>query len=100
MRNEVMADPCVVVIFGASGDLTKRKLVPALYRLMKQRLIPAEFAVLGSARSVMSDDDFRASMREGLAKYGDVTIDDAVWAALRGDSIPSGISPIRKLSRS
>jgi glucose-6-phosphate 1-dehydrogenase len=74
------ADPCVVVIFGASGDLTKRKLVPALYRLMKQRLIPAEFAVLGSARTVISDDDFRANMREGLIKYGGETdIDEAVW---------------------
>lgn len=80
MRFEVAADPCVVVIFGASGDLTKRKLVPALFHLMQQRLIPAEFAVLGSARQVMSDDDFRTAMREALGKYGgEDQIDETVW---------------------
>lgn len=87
MQYEVSADPCVVVIFGASGDLTKRKLVPALFRLMKQRLVPAEFAVLGSARQVMGDDDFRNNMREALVKYSDdQTVDEAVW-----DSFAQGL---------
>jgi glucose-6-phosphate 1-dehydrogenase len=80
MQNEVTADPCVVVIFGASGDLTKRKLLPALYRLMKQRLIPSEFAVLGTARQVMGDDDFRAAMRDALGTFGgEEKLDDTVW---------------------
>jgi glucose-6-phosphate 1-dehydrogenase len=80
MRFEVAADPCVVVIFGASGDLTKRKLVPALFRLMKQRLIPGEFAVLGTARQKMSDDEFRAAMHEAMGKYGgEEQIDETVW---------------------
>ncbi len=53
VRLERVADPCVVIIFGASGDLTKRKLLPALYRLTQERLLPAEFAMLGFSRSPM-----------------------------------------------
>lgn len=88
LRLERSADPCTVVIFGASGDLTKRKLLPALYRLTQQRLLPAEFAVVGVSRSPMSDDDFRAKMREAILTYsGDKRIDDAVW-----DSFAKGIS--------
>ena len=49
LRLEKTAEPCVVIIFGASGDLTKRKLVPALYRLSQERLLPAEFAIVGVA---------------------------------------------------
>ncbi|MDD5544517.1 MAG: glucose-6-phosphate dehydrogenase [Acidobacteriia bacterium] len=58
------ADPCVVVIFGASGDLTKRKLIPALFSLVEQHLIPSAFAVLGVARRPMSHEEFRATQRE------------------------------------
>jgi glucose-6-phosphate 1-dehydrogenase len=80
MRLERMAGPCAVVIFGASGDLTKRKLVPALYNLAQDRLLPAEFAIIGTARQAMSDDEFRAKMREAVAEYGaDKSVDDAVW---------------------
>ena len=80
MRLERTADPCAIVIFGASGDLTKRKLVPALYRLAQQRLIPAEFAVIGTARQEMSDDEFRTRMREALTEFEEeAPIDDAVW---------------------
>ena len=50
---------CVVVIFGASGDLTKRKLVPALYALYLQNALPKKFAVLGVSRSPISDKDFQ-----------------------------------------
>ena len=69
IRLEQTAEPCTVIIFGASGDLTKRKLVPALYRLVQERLVPAEFAIVGLARTEMGDDDFRkqigrASCRE------------------------------------
>ncbi len=52
-------DPQVFVIFGASGDLTQRKLVPALYELYKGRFLPEKFAVLGVSRTSLSDDDFR-----------------------------------------
>ena len=68
LRLERSAGPCAVVIFGASGDLTKRKLVPALYRLSQERLLPAEFAVVGVARSPKDDETFRAE--HDLAEAG------------------------------
>ena len=52
-------DACAMVIFGASGDLTKRKLIPALYNLAKENLLSKEFALIGFARSEMSSDQFR-----------------------------------------
>ena len=56
----------VIVIFGASGDLTKRKLVPALFELFKQNLLPDRFAVLGASRTSLSDEDFRDRINEFL----------------------------------
>jgi glucose-6-phosphate 1-dehydrogenase len=66
MRLERTAEPCAVVIFGASGDLAKRKLIPALYRLVQERLLPAEFAIVGLGRTAMTDDEFRGKMREAV----------------------------------
>lgn len=63
------AGPCVVIIFGASGDLTRRKLIPSLYNLQSHGLLPEEFAVLGVARSEKSDESFREDMAEALEKY-------------------------------
>jgi glucose-6-phosphate 1-dehydrogenase len=54
------AQPCVLVVFGASGDLTSRKLLPAVERLASRRLLPSAFSVVGVARTQWSDDDFRA----------------------------------------
>ena len=59
-----LPEPCTVVIFGASGDLTKRKLVPALYSLAAERLLPPSFAIVGYARKPVTDEAFRADMRE------------------------------------
>jgi len=87
VRLERTADPCTVIIFGASGDLTKRKLVPALYRLTQERLLPAEFAIVGFARSEMSHEDFRAKMKDAILTYSEAkSIDEAVW-----DSFAKGI---------
>ncbi|MCC7406826.1 MAG: glucose-6-phosphate dehydrogenase [Phycisphaeraceae bacterium] len=60
--------PCLLVIFGASGDLTQRKLIPSLYDLFQQGLLPEHFAVLGVSRTGMSDDDFRGRMHESVQK--------------------------------
>ena len=57
-------DPCALIIFGASGDLTKRKLFPALYSLAFRRLLAEKFAVVGVARTEESDDEFRQRMKE------------------------------------
>jgi glucose-6-phosphate 1-dehydrogenase len=80
VRLERTADPCTVVIFGASGDLTKRKLVPALYRLTQERLLPAEFAIVGFARTPMSHEEFRARMKDAVLTYGEAKqVDEVVW---------------------
>jgi len=82
IRLELSAESCLVVIFGATGDLTRRKLLPALYRLVQQHLIPAEFAILGVSRQQMSDQEYRAKMREALAEFGDEDpVDEAAWSS-------------------
>ena len=80
IRLERTADPCTVIIFGASGDLTKRKLVPALYRLVQQRLVPAEFAIVGQARTANTDEAFRDKMKQSVAQFSEEKkVDDEVW---------------------
>jgi glucose-6-phosphate 1-dehydrogenase len=64
------AGPCAIVIFGASGDLTKRMLLPALLHLDAQKLLPADFAVLGVARSVQDDESYRQKMRDDFKELG------------------------------
>ncbi|MDX6423638.1 MAG: glucose-6-phosphate 1-dehydrogenase, partial [Gaiellaceae bacterium] len=75
-------DPCVLVIFGASGDLTKRKLFPALYALATRHMLPERFAVLGTARSPMSTDEFRKAMEKAVREYGRVEFKQEVWDEL------------------
>jgi glucose-6-phosphate 1-dehydrogenase len=80
MRLEPTAPPCCVVIFGATGDLTRRKLLPALYRLVQQRLVPSEFAILGTARQPHTDDEFRELMKAAMTEFGDEeTLDENAW---------------------
>src|SRR3954464_10016457 len=64
------APPAVFVIFGASGDLTSRKLMPAIESLAMRRLLPAAFSVVGVARTEMTDDDFRERMKTLVEKGG------------------------------
>jgi glucose-6-phosphate 1-dehydrogenase len=68
---ERIPEPCIVVIFGASGDLTKRKLLPALYHLEQSGLLPKDFAVVGVARRNLSDT-FAPDMKDGIVKGGGV----------------------------
>jgi glucose-6-phosphate 1-dehydrogenase len=68
------------VIFGANGDLTKRKLLPALYRLAWEGRLAPGFAIIGISRTAMSDDDFRGHMRESVAKFlEDSPFDEDLW---------------------
>lgn len=72
--------PCAVVIFGANGDLTKRKLMPALYRLAYEGRLAPGFAVIGISRTAMSDDDFRSRMRDSVRKFlEDSPFDEDLW---------------------
>jgi len=75
-------DPCALVIFGASGDLTKRKLFPALYSLALRGLLPERFGVVGVARSEETDDEFRERMKDAVQKYGRDEFKDDVWQSL------------------
>jgi glucose-6-phosphate 1-dehydrogenase len=77
------ADPCLIVIFGASGDLTKRKLIPSLYYLHRQKMMPEKFAVLGISRSEYTDDAFRGHLTE-FASGHEKDFDKAAWDAFIG----------------
>jgi glucose-6-phosphate 1-dehydrogenase len=86
-------EPAVAVIFGASGDLTARKLVPALYDLAEGRRLPMEFAVVGVSRTEMSHEEFRKRLRGALDQQRPGRVSDEVWSSfcgsvfyLRGDS--------------
>ncbi len=78
------ADPCLLVVFGATGDLFKRKLLPALYNLRALGLLPAEVAVVAAARRGLDDEAFRAAAGEDLARFATQPVDAATWADLRG----------------
>ena len=75
-------DPCVLVIFGASGDLTHKKLFPALYSLAFRRLLPDKFAVVGVARSDGDDGQFREDMKKAVQDHSRDEFRQDVWDAL------------------
>jgi glucose-6-phosphate 1-dehydrogenase len=82
LRIEPTPAPTALVIFGASGDLTRRKLLPALYHLSRAQHLPARFVVIGVARSEMTDEQFREQFHGSLKEFGDVPTPDDVSAAL------------------
>ena len=75
-------DPCILVIFGASGDLTSKKLIPALYALSVRRLLPDRFAIIGAARTDESDDDFKARMKQAVKDHARDPYDEEAWQRL------------------
>src|SRR5579872_6099210 len=83
LRLEGATHPCQLVIFGASGDLTKRKLLPAIYNLAQASLLPPSFAMIGFARAQMTDEQFRALLREAVAASSEVRVrDESALASL------------------
>jgi glucose-6-phosphate 1-dehydrogenase len=74
-----VADPCVMVIFGFTGDLTRRKLIPALYNLASQKLLSRDFAVIGVGRSPMSDEAARQKVTEDFKKFATGSVDKELW---------------------
>ncbi len=74
-----VSPPCVLAIFGAAGDLTKRKLIPALYNLHKNNLLPDEFGVIGLARAEMDDDEFRRRLRNDMDEFATEKVEAEVW---------------------
>ena len=81
LENEVLphrTDSCVMVIFGATGDLTKRKLFPALYNLAKQNFLPEEFAVVAMGRQELDTEDFRKKISDDLREFASGKIDETL----------------------
>ncbi|HEX7602380.1 MAG TPA: hypothetical protein VF316_12280, partial [Polyangiaceae bacterium] len=74
------APPCIMVIFGATGDLTKRKLMPSLLNLAKDGLLDGNFAVLGVAIQPMTDDEYRAKVEADLAELDPEALKFENWA--------------------
>jgi glucose-6-phosphate 1-dehydrogenase len=84
------APPCAMVIFGATGDLTRRKLMPALYNLARAGHLPAEFGVIGFARSAGEVATFREELRAGVREFSRTGFDAGTW-----DPFAAGISSLR-----
>jgi len=79
LQQDRVPEPQILVIFGASGDLTQRKLVPALYQMRLERRLPPELTIVGVARREWSHDYFREQMREGVEKFGGGIANSALW---------------------
>src|ERR1700761_6956048 len=81
--NPPKLQPVGAVIFGAPGDLTHRKIIPAFYHLAKNNLLPEGSAIIGFARRPKSDEDFRKDLFEALQKFSHTKpVDEAVWNKL------------------
>ena len=107
-------EPCTLVIFGASGDLTERKLMPALYSLAFRQLLPERFAIVGAARTPGTDESFREAMKEAVEHHARDEFRQDVWdelsAGMRyiqldeaehslGESLASMLRPRRRRAR-
>src|SRR5579884_3755540 len=75
-------DPCILVIFGASGDLTQKKLIPSLYALAVRGLLPERFGIVGAARTEESDDEFRERMKQAVKDHARDPFDEETWSKL------------------
>ena len=74
-----MPQPCTVIIFGASGDLTYRKLIPAIYNIAADGDLPAALSVVGFARREKTDEQFRTELEEAARKYSRQGVNDELW---------------------
>lgn len=80
------APPTIIVIFGASGDLTSRKLVPAIYNLSYDNLLPPDFHLIGFGRKEMSDDAFRAANEESIRAFSRREPNPEIWGRVATQS--------------
>jgi glucose-6-phosphate 1-dehydrogenase len=79
LQQDRIPEPQILIIFGASGDLTQRKVVPALYKMKLERKLPPEFTIVGVARREWSHDYFREHMREGVDEFGGGIGSQTLW---------------------
>ena len=87
MPATMVPPPCLLIIFGASGDLTKRKLIPALFGLYREKLLPEGFAVLGVSRTPYSDERFRDHLRDEIRDGSTGTFDQRSWDDFRNNFV-------------
>jgi glucose-6-phosphate 1-dehydrogenase len=79
LTTRTMPQPCALVIFGATGDLTMRKLVPAIYNIAADGELPPAVSIIGFARRPKSDDEFRKDMEQAVRKFSRQTVRDELW---------------------
>ena len=98
------ADPCIMVIFGASGDLTKRKLIPALLNLATAKLLPEQFAIIGYAGNDFTTEAFRNQLTEDIKQFASCPVTPEMWEwflkrlyYVRGDfADPNGFQTLKE----
>src|ERR1700736_4302202 len=81
LANRAVPQACSVVIFGATGDLTMRKLIPALYNIAADGELPTAVAVIGFARRAKTDDEFRKEQEESTKKFSRQAVRDEIWSS-------------------
>ena len=79
LQQERTAEPAIIVIFGASGDLTQRKLIPAIYQIRRERRLPPEMTIVGVSRRDWSHDYFRQHLKEGMEEFGKGVGNEDLW---------------------
>src|ERR1700751_3609224 len=79
LSTRAVPQPCSIVIFGATGDLTHRKLIPALYNLAADGELPAGAAIVGFAPQKKTDDEFRHDLEEATRKFSRQPVRDEIW---------------------
>src|SRR5208282_978111 len=84
LSSRPLPQPCSVVIFGASGDLTYRKLIPALYNMAADGDLPAALTVVGFARREKTDESFRQELGAAARKFSRSGLNDEVWKSFAG----------------
>src|SRR5262247_1352195 len=89
--------PCIMIIYGASGDLTKRKLLPALVNLAQEGLLSQQFAIIGFAFDQMTSETFRTKLTADMREFAPDSLDDSLWKwfveriyYVQGDFVDSG----------
>src|SRR5881227_123922 len=80
----VAAEPLTIVIFGGAGDLAHRKLLPALYNLHVDGLLPPRIAIVGAGRNDFSDEAYREFAKDGVTQFSRRPIDEDAWKAFAG----------------
>ena len=89
-HGERPGDPCTIVIFGAGGDLTRRKLLPALYNLRHNGILPVDFAIVGVGRKNLKREDFVAEMTDEISEYA--TLQERTIVPAAGEAIAAWLS--------